>query len=314
MGSEAINAAAITAAGQIASTGISALAQGSINKKTRKYNLQQYQKERADALNDWNRNNSYNSPASQMQRYKEAGLNPNLIYGQQNTADPVRSTNTAPWNPRAPNIDLNAGPTISAFYDTRMKQAETDNMIKQGDVLTQEKLLKAAQTAATVQGTSTNEFQLGQAQKLSSISLETAAEELRGKLISNNNQIQQNERNEAITSSNIKEAAERILEIRARVLKTQTDNKNAQLEYQRIQKTIDNLDKDSALKQMDMELRKRGITPSDPMYMRMLGQWLKDHNIPTLEEIKSRSKQLNKTSDSLYEDNQRKKGWSNPNR
>lgn len=40
----------------------------------------------------WNMQNAYNAPAQQMQRYKEAGLNPNLIYNQQNTAQPIRST------------------------------------------------------------------------------------------------------------------------------------------------------------------------------------------------------------------------------
>ncbi len=34
-------------------------------------------------------NREYNSPAAQMQRFKDAGLNPNLIYGQSNTAQPV---------------------------------------------------------------------------------------------------------------------------------------------------------------------------------------------------------------------------------
>ena len=37
-------------------------------------------------LEQWNRENQYNSPAAQMERYKRAGLNPNLIYSQQNTA------------------------------------------------------------------------------------------------------------------------------------------------------------------------------------------------------------------------------------
>lgn len=41
-----------------------------------------YQRDRKDALEDWHRNNEYNSPKAQMQRYKEAGLNPQLIYGQ----------------------------------------------------------------------------------------------------------------------------------------------------------------------------------------------------------------------------------------
>lgn len=32
-------------------------------------------------LEMWNRQNAYNSPAEQMKRYQEAGLNPNLLYG-----------------------------------------------------------------------------------------------------------------------------------------------------------------------------------------------------------------------------------------
>lgn len=47
---------------------------------------------RRNALADWNRQNLYNAPAQQMQRFKEAGLNPNLIYKQTNEAAPVRST------------------------------------------------------------------------------------------------------------------------------------------------------------------------------------------------------------------------------
>lgn len=35
-------------------------------------------------IQQWDRENVYNSPQAQMERYKAAGLNPNLIYGQQN--------------------------------------------------------------------------------------------------------------------------------------------------------------------------------------------------------------------------------------
>lgn len=41
--------------------------------------LAQYQADQN--LNLWHLNNAYNSPAEQMERYKQAGLNPNLIYG-----------------------------------------------------------------------------------------------------------------------------------------------------------------------------------------------------------------------------------------
>lgn len=44
----------------------------------------------------WQRNNNYNSPASQMARYREAGLNPALIYGTSgisgNSSSPVHGT------------------------------------------------------------------------------------------------------------------------------------------------------------------------------------------------------------------------------
>ncbi|WP_024568108.1 hypothetical protein [Elizabethkingia anophelis] len=42
---------------------------------------------RAFALDMWNRNNEYNTPLAQMQRLKEAGLNPNLMYGQGTTGN-----------------------------------------------------------------------------------------------------------------------------------------------------------------------------------------------------------------------------------
>lgn len=51
-----------------------------------------YDKEMAALQNQynidmWNMQNAYNSPASQMNRLKEAGLNPNLMYGQGSTGN-----------------------------------------------------------------------------------------------------------------------------------------------------------------------------------------------------------------------------------
>ena len=49
------------------------------------YNFLQKQQEQAFTLDMWNLVNQYNTPAAQMQRFQDAGLNPNLIYSQQNT-------------------------------------------------------------------------------------------------------------------------------------------------------------------------------------------------------------------------------------
>lgn len=59
--------------------------------------------ETANNINLWNMQNEYNTPKNQMLRFKEAGLNPNLIYGQTNTASPI-STASA-------NLDLGNTPS-----------------------------------------------------------------------------------------------------------------------------------------------------------------------------------------------------------
>lgn len=50
------------------------------------------QQNKRNAIELWNMQNAYNTPQQQMQRFKEAGLNSNLIYKQTNEAAPIRST------------------------------------------------------------------------------------------------------------------------------------------------------------------------------------------------------------------------------
>jgi hypothetical protein len=81
---------------------------------------------RKNALADWNRQNAYNNPKQQMQRYKEAGLNPNLIYNQQNTAQPVRSTDYVA--PQAPDFQgVLAKSSQIKMLDQQTKNAELQN-------------------------------------------------------------------------------------------------------------------------------------------------------------------------------------------
>lgn len=54
----------------------------------------------------WNATNEYNDPAAQMARFEKAGLNPNLIYGQQQTTSAVNvATGDAPKS-QAPVSDI----------------------------------------------------------------------------------------------------------------------------------------------------------------------------------------------------------------
>lgn len=56
------------------------------NQLNRDWNLNLAKQQNSWNLAQWNRENAYNSPAAQMARYKSAGLNPDLMYGQQNLA------------------------------------------------------------------------------------------------------------------------------------------------------------------------------------------------------------------------------------
>lgn len=92
------------------------------NQRQANYNLELYERQRADALADWERNNAYNSPAQQMQRFKEAGLNPNLIYGQMQNAQPIRSVDAKAPDFVAPRIDTSQiGDLVSNYYNIKQQ-------------------------------------------------------------------------------------------------------------------------------------------------------------------------------------------------
>lgn len=294
--SDAVNAALITQSGQLLNTGLSAAAASNMNRRTQRFNVERYNVERADALADWTRQNEYNSPSAQMARFRDAGLNPALIYGQQNTSDAVRSTNTAPWNPRAPNIDLNPGAAVSAFYDVRLKEAQIDNLRAQNTVSSQEAILKAAQTAGLNMKTATDDFSLQQAKRLADISAETAAENLR-KITTDIDQTKQgmdisaqdNARRAATTAQSLQQglktmigtdldnANKRLQSLQMQASTSQTREQTQSIRQQRekteqeirnLKSSLQAIDKDNAVRDLDIDLKKKGIQPGDQILLR----------------------------------------------
>jgi len=106
---------------------------------------------RKNALEDWNRQNAYNHPSQQMQRLKEAGLNPNLVYGggATTTAQPVRNTDM-----QVPNIDPQKIPeTIGAFQSVKNQQLEYSRIQKAMELQDAQKKNIEANTLSTLAGT-----------------------------------------------------------------------------------------------------------------------------------------------------------------
>ena len=266
-----ITATAIAAGSQLAGTGINALSQGSMNKKTRQWNEKQYALQRQHSLQDWTMQNEYNSPAAQMQRLKMAGLNPNLVYGKgaDNISGTVRSADAGGWNPQAPKFELGAAAQsgLSAYYNTQLQQAQIDNLKSQNTVLTNEAALKAAQIASTLQGTETSKFDLGLKSELRQTSLQAATANLRKMETDIDISLRQDERAAAQSAMSLTQAVENILSVREQRAKTV-------VEKEQIRAQINNIKKDSELKDLDLNLKRIGVQPGDNILLRAAGQFL----------------------------------------
>lgn len=93
--------------------------------------LAQYKYEKD--LEQWKRETAYNSPKNQMQRYADAGLNPNLIYGQGSSGNASSApTYEAPHLEAYRNYgDMGASDAVAAFQNGQALTAQTALMESQ---------------------------------------------------------------------------------------------------------------------------------------------------------------------------------------
>lgn len=90
-------------------------------------------------LQYWNMQNEYNHPAAQMARFREAGLNPNLIYSQQNLAGSIGSVNSNLESPDLMGL-------LGQYHQIRNLGAQNENLLAQNDNLHSQNLLTREQT------------------------------------------------------------------------------------------------------------------------------------------------------------------------
>ena len=67
-------------------------------RKQRKWNEEQWQREADYNTKMFHLTNEYNSPLKQMERFKQAGLNPHLIYGKGSASAGTADNRAAPVN------------------------------------------------------------------------------------------------------------------------------------------------------------------------------------------------------------------------
>lgn len=268
----------IAAGSSLLGQGINAASQGSMNRKTRDFQREMYERQRVDSLNDWQMQNVYNSPAEQMKRFTEAGLNPNLIYGSaNNTTATVRSSTPGTWNPQPSNLDLSqVGGALMDIYDARMKQAQTNNLEQQLETSKQQTLLTAAQTANTLANTGklsvdteAGKFHLQQAQKLSDYVLEKAQADLSKTYADTRYTLDANDRAAALQGGNLQQQMENILNSRSQRLTNSVAREQTREQIKQIKNS-------QVLQKLDIRLKEKGLQPSDPAVIRMISTLLDD--------------------------------------
>lgn len=218
----------------------------------------------------YDKTNAYNTPQMQMQRFKEAGLNPHLIYGQGtpgNTTMPTppqqgyaESKAYLPESNFTP-IAETAMAAAQAYVGMKKQQAEIDNteaatqvQLAQKDNVDSQTVANYSSTAKTNQETQ----QASQAWGTKLATFEAGLKNLNTQTASIEQQIKSSQAGERLTEAQIGKVASDI--------KQTTE----QIKLLKMQGNTQALDQE--LKQLDINLRKQGINPQDPTWLRILGQ------------------------------------------
>lgn len=96
-------------------------------------------------LEMWNRANKYNTPLMQMKRFKEAGLNPNMIYGSKSGITGNTVAQMPKYSPPRQNFDVrfpNVAQNIQSFQNLNLRQAQIDNIRSRTELNTQQQAIR----------------------------------------------------------------------------------------------------------------------------------------------------------------------------
>lgn len=279
---QAIGQAAEKIGGMI-KTGAGVLGNIIMAKKQQQWAQKMYDQQRAHALADWEMQNAYNSPAAQMKRLKDAGLNPHLVYG--NGAD--ATSNQMPRSSDAPNAQLDAlqfegyAPNLSQFYDTQVKQAQTDNLKAQTVTAVEDAKLRAAQTletyartANTVQQTSKGDWDLKLAKELKDVTIDAAKTNVMKMKADLDYTQAENRRKEDLHQGNLTQQQNQIKQQVQEIISQDLQQARTRSEIKNIETQGRIMLSDEQIKQIELDLRKKNLTPNSPLWQKeMKSAW-----------------------------------------
>ena len=228
--------------------------------QSRQHEFNMYNLQRRHALEDWDRVQAYNHPTQQMQRLREAGLSPHLVYGKgaHNTAAMVRSSQQGKTQQPVPRLDFSglqqgAGQIMHGLQI----QAQTDNIQAQAD-LNRIKAITEVKNQAKTQAETTK------INRLIDYEIERMTAETQLKNAQRIYQLDENQRRELMNAKDLEWTTEKIL-------REQQLRANDEREYERIGAAIRKLNADARISEINAFLfDEYGLAPGSPWYLKAL--------------------------------------------
>ena len=260
-------------------------AQIEINNRNIANEWKMYGQQRMDALFDWKLQNQYNHPRQQMQRLKEAGLNPNLIYGNGANAESanIRSSNANTPTLQAPQNTTDYSGLANAlpsYMDAQVKQQTINNLQAQHDLILAQKSKVDVDVANGITEGETSKFQLEQAKALKDLTIEQA--KLRNENIAETTRNigkQQEFSQKRIEQKDIEIAInqQRLMLEKARtraqielahenILRSIVERETNPVIREKMLQEIENAKKSGELMRIDLQLKQLGLQPGSPEY------------------------------------------------
>lgn len=280
----AVNPAVIEGIFSVANSVWNWFNQDLLNRKKKQDEIEAEQRQQGYDLEAWNRTNAYNHPLQQMNRLRQAGLNPNLIYGR--GAD---NTAAAISNVRAKNTDLETStsqnPVSAQSIIAGIQQSNNDALAKASVDQTnsnialqkKEELVKDGQIAKMAAETASTTFQTDQAKKLQDYVVKRAELENLNLEAMTRIGLDKNEREKIMLNDNHEIAIQQVINMKqqklldmARVAQTQAEIGKIYQEISNLEAVKKNLEQDFKMKEFEARMRDKGIVPGSPWWWQEL--------------------------------------------
>ena len=104
----------------------------------------------------WNLQNEYNDPKAQMARLREAGLNPNLVYGngattQAGAVAPASGTPAQGQAPKREAFKMGEVNPMMSYVDIQQREAQTDNLRAQNTLIQTQAALESVKATTELE-------------------------------------------------------------------------------------------------------------------------------------------------------------------